>query len=455
MYNPDTGKPDIELGEEVELDEVWWDKAIAKLSQVSHPKEYGKMVKQYAELMRQEKYKKRPNMAADQVAREYRGVSVREFIKYINTLVAKKVLPQELKAEYEGEDNMFTFKEFVDEIQEKKQSGFPVTSGGRGFQPPKWATRPDTEAEKRGEKSIDRHADEAGIPRRLLKHRLDKESNLKHRDKAGKVKVGDTHLQDKAYGIGQIRKPALSAVNKAYDTKTTMADIKKDKHKNIQTSARYLKMLHKNTGNAREDEIDTHTAYRAGPKIGGHEGTTTRKAETAKFEKSFGKGPTKPKTPAVPSGTAVLSPKQGQQGARPPIPGRKPKKEEVDVNEDQVSDTGVRTKKLKNGTATTSAGGTTYRSATGQQTKHVSPRIGGVRTTTRPSAAAGPGPRGVTKTRDYRGTTGKGVKLNVATGPGGKGKNITAQSKDVKVSATPKQATVKVCPSSVTRKIAR
>ena len=78
-----------------------------------------------------------------------------------------------------------------------------------------------------------------------------------------------------------------------------------------------------------------------------------------------------------------------------------------------------------------------------------------MRTTTRPSVAAGPGPRGQTKTRDYRGTTGKGVKLNVATGPGGKGKSITAQSKDVKVSATPKQATVKVGPASVTRKIAR
>ena len=58
-------------------------------------------------------------MAADQVAREYSGVSVREFIKYINTLVAKKVLPQELKAEYEVEDtSMFTFKEFVDEMLE-------------------------------------------------------------------------------------------------------------------------------------------------------------------------------------------------------------------------------------------------------------------------------------------------------------------------------------------------
>ena len=124
------------------------------------------------------------------------------------------------------------------------------------------------------------------------------------------------------------------------------------------------------------------------------------------------------------------------------------------VTEDQVSDTGVRTKKLKNGTATTSAGGTTYRSATGQQTKHVSPRIGGVRTTTRPSVAAGPGPRGVTKTRDYRGKL-RGANVNVTVGPGGKGKSITAQSKDVKVSATPKQATVKVGPASVTRKIAR
>ena len=92
------------FGEEVELDEVWWDKALAKLDQISHPKDYGKMVTAYAELMRQEKYKKRPNMAADQVAREYRGVSVREFIKYINTLVAKKVLPQELKAEYEVDE---------------------------------------------------------------------------------------------------------------------------------------------------------------------------------------------------------------------------------------------------------------------------------------------------------------------------------------------------------------
>ena len=98
-----------------ELDEEWWDKVIAKLNQTSHPKDYGKMVKSYAELMRQDKYKKRPNMAADQVAREYSGVSVRELIKYINTLVAKKILPQELKAEYIKEE--WSFKDFVHQIQ--------------------------------------------------------------------------------------------------------------------------------------------------------------------------------------------------------------------------------------------------------------------------------------------------------------------------------------------------
>ena len=101
--------------EEVDLDEEWWNKVSAKLSQTSHPKEYGKMIKAYAELMRDDKYKKRPNMAADKVAREYSKVSVREFIKYINKLVAKKILPQELKAEYELEE--WSFKDFVHQIQ--------------------------------------------------------------------------------------------------------------------------------------------------------------------------------------------------------------------------------------------------------------------------------------------------------------------------------------------------
>ena len=65
--------------------------------------------------MKQDKYIKHPNMAADKIAREYSEISVREFIKYINKLVAKKILPQELKAEYIKEE--WSFKDFVNQIQ--------------------------------------------------------------------------------------------------------------------------------------------------------------------------------------------------------------------------------------------------------------------------------------------------------------------------------------------------
>ena len=56
-------------------------------------------------------------MAADKIAREYSGINVREFIKYINILVAKKILPQELKAEYQKEE--WSFKDFIKQINEK------------------------------------------------------------------------------------------------------------------------------------------------------------------------------------------------------------------------------------------------------------------------------------------------------------------------------------------------
>jgi hypothetical protein len=70
--------------------------------------------------MKQKKYHEHPSKAASEVAREYRGVDVRGFIKYINTLVAKKILPQELKAEYIKEE--WSFKNFVNQIQERELS---------------------------------------------------------------------------------------------------------------------------------------------------------------------------------------------------------------------------------------------------------------------------------------------------------------------------------------------
>ena len=56
-------------------------------------------------------------MAADEVAGDH-AIRTREFIKYINKLVAKKVLPQELKAEYQRE--AWSFKEFVQHLQERE-----------------------------------------------------------------------------------------------------------------------------------------------------------------------------------------------------------------------------------------------------------------------------------------------------------------------------------------------
>ena len=98
-----------------ELDEDWWNKVKAKLNQMTHPKEYGKMVQDYAELMKQKKYQEHPSKAASEVAREYEGVDIRGFVKYINTLVAKKILPKELTAEYTREE--WSFKDFIQQIQ--------------------------------------------------------------------------------------------------------------------------------------------------------------------------------------------------------------------------------------------------------------------------------------------------------------------------------------------------
>ncbi len=99
-YKQKVGDRVRNVGESVELGEEWWDTVFAKISQMTHPKDYGDMVKDYAELMKQKKYKDHPSIAASKVAREH-DINIREFIKYINKLIAKKILPKELTAEYE------------------------------------------------------------------------------------------------------------------------------------------------------------------------------------------------------------------------------------------------------------------------------------------------------------------------------------------------------------------
>jgi hypothetical protein len=113
-YKQKVGDRVRNVGESVELGEEWWDTVLAKISQMTHPKNYGDMVKDYAELMKQKKYKDHPSIAASMVAREY-DINIREFIKYINKLIAKKILPKELTAEYE-----VSFKSLVQQIQERE-----------------------------------------------------------------------------------------------------------------------------------------------------------------------------------------------------------------------------------------------------------------------------------------------------------------------------------------------
>ena len=79
-----------------------------------------KLTKMYAKKAMEPKYKGKPNQAASDVARQTTEVSPREFVRYINKLVDKGVLPKELKAEYEVKE-VFSFKDFTQAIQEVKQ----------------------------------------------------------------------------------------------------------------------------------------------------------------------------------------------------------------------------------------------------------------------------------------------------------------------------------------------
>ena len=120
--------------EKVDLDEVsWFMKAKSKIDQMSHPKGYEKMIKKFADGMKDPKHKKSPSAWAADIAREY-NVNSRGFIAYINKLIDKGVLPKELKAEVQSE--MISFKSLVNQINEVKQD--PDIKDMPGTQPAKY-----------------------------------------------------------------------------------------------------------------------------------------------------------------------------------------------------------------------------------------------------------------------------------------------------------------------------
>jgi len=119
--DPSKNRREPRLREKPELDEMTWYKvALAKISQMSHPRGYEKMVKQYAADMKKPELKnKTASYIAATIASGYRGMDGRKLVQYINKLVDAGKLPKELKAELHHE----SFKSFVDRIQVQEVLG--------------------------------------------------------------------------------------------------------------------------------------------------------------------------------------------------------------------------------------------------------------------------------------------------------------------------------------------
>ena len=112
--------------EEVEFDEdlttvfPWLGKLKDKLFDKTHGTELDKLSFEYAKRAAKE-YKKdkriNPMQIVHDVSKIYRGVSDRLLKKHINDLVDKGMIPKELKAEYEPQNETMSFKDFVSQIQ--------------------------------------------------------------------------------------------------------------------------------------------------------------------------------------------------------------------------------------------------------------------------------------------------------------------------------------------------
>ena len=101
--DPSKNRREPRLRGKEEIDELsssigWLNQAAAKISQITHPKGWDKIMKTYIDGMKDDEHRKNPSKWAVDVARRYRGVDARSFVKYINTLVSKGKIPKELKA---------------------------------------------------------------------------------------------------------------------------------------------------------------------------------------------------------------------------------------------------------------------------------------------------------------------------------------------------------------------
>lgn len=83
-----------------------------------------------------------------------------------------------------------------------------------------------------------------GVPFAVLKRRAQEESGSRHYDDDGNVTLGDKDLDNKAYGMFQIRQPALDEINKQFGLNLTIDQIKNDPTANAYAGAAYMRILH-------------------------------------------------------------------------------------------------------------------------------------------------------------------------------------------------------------------
>ena len=83
-------------------------------------------------------------------------------------------------------------------------------------------------------------ARELNIPFAIAMELANKESPHGQFDKSGNTIVGDKHLKNKAYGLGQVRLTALNDVNRIYGTEFSMDDVKNNAEKNARVALMYF-----------------------------------------------------------------------------------------------------------------------------------------------------------------------------------------------------------------------
>ena len=133
---------------DVRLDEMsWFQRASSKIDQMRHPRGYDNLVKKYVQIIKDKGGTQvrdassikinNPSSIASEIAQEV-GLSPRVFVEYINKLVKKGVLPKELKAEYqiENDDSFTSLVLQMEKLRRVKQD--PDVEDSPGTEPAKY-----------------------------------------------------------------------------------------------------------------------------------------------------------------------------------------------------------------------------------------------------------------------------------------------------------------------------